>query len=162
MVGSPFVIKNSHLANSFGGCIFDIMAKDKTDANKKKFLEALTDAKGIVMTACAATGLSRSNFYQWCELDADFKAKVDDIQEVAIDFVESKLMEKINGVSMVTGEGDIYQQPPSDTAIIFYLKTKGKKRGYVERTEVEQSGGIKLDWNETKTYASNDKADTGS
>ena len=36
---------------------------------------------------------------------------------------ESKLMENING--------------NDNTSIIFFLKTKGKKRGYVEKQEVE-------------------------
>lgn len=109
------------------------------DNIKSEILEALEKHKGIVSTACASIGLARSTYYSWLSSDEAFKAAVDDIQETAIDFVESKLMEKINGVT-VMGKEDIYEQPPSDTAIIFYLKTKGKKRGYVERSEVAVEG----------------------
>lgn len=106
------------------------------DTNKKEILEALEEHQGIVTTACKSIGLARSTYYSWLSSDEDFKKAVDEIQEVAIDFVESKLMEKINGVTCM-GKDDVYDVPPSDTAIIFYLKTKGKKRGYVEKTELD-------------------------
>lgn len=115
---------------------------DKMDDIKTKVLIELEKHKGIVTSACASMSLARSTFYSWLQNDPEFKAAVDEVQEVAIDFVESKLMEKINGVTMLGKAGSededpTYTLPPSDTAIIFYLKTKGKKRGYVERTEVD-------------------------
>lgn len=116
---------------------------DIMDNNKKAILEQLEKHNGIVTSACASIGLQRSTFYNWLNNDPEFKQAVDEVQEVAIDFVESKLMEKIRGITMLGkgGDGDeedpTYTLPPSDTAIIFYLKTKGKKRGYVERTEVD-------------------------
>jgi len=118
------------------------------DDYKKEILESLENHKGIVTSACASIGCPRSTYYNYYNTDPEFKIAVDEIQDVAIDFVESKLMEKINGVTTQTynskGEPVIYELPPSDTAIIFYLKTKGKKRGYVERTEVDHSGGVSL------------------
>lgn len=117
------------------------------DSYKKEVLESLEKHKGIVTTACASIGCPRSTYYSWLENDAEFKAAVDEIQETAIDFVESKLMEKINGVSVVGKSGeeeDVYFQPPSDTAIIFFLKTRGKKRGYIERSEVDNMGTISI------------------
>ncbi len=113
------------------------------DNRKKKILEALEKYNGIISVACTATQFSRSTFYSWLNSDEEFKTAVDDIQEIAIDFVESKLFEKITGVKIgkETGEGvNVYDTPPSDTAIIFYLKTKGKKRGYIEKTETEVTG----------------------
>ncbi len=122
------------------------------DNNKKAVLEALEMQKGIVSAACRSVDMPRSTFYLWMKEDAAFKEAVEDIQEVAIDYVESKLFEKIEGVT-VKGKGtykaedgedepNVYEVPPSDTAIIFYLKTKGKKRGYIEKTETEITGRL--------------------
>lgn len=137
------------------------------DSRKKEVLDALEDSKGIVTVACHNTNTPRSTFYKWVSEDAEFKAAVDDIQEVAIDYVEGKLFEKINGVTVKQkgtedDEEKTYSLPPSDTAIIFYLKTKAKKRGYVEKTEVEHSGHMGITWNETKSYESDQKANQGS
>lgn len=113
---------------------------DNSDNRKRALIEALEKYNGIVSSACRATDIARSTFYQWLNTDEEFKTQVEEIQEVAIDNVESKLFEKINGIKVAkknadNPEEDIYEVPPSDTAIIFYLKTKAKKRGYVEKVE---------------------------
>lgn len=122
------------------------------DTSKEKAIEALIAYRGIVTTACESIGLARSTFYNWCKEDPEFKAAVDDVNDVSIDFVEGKLFELIEGVFVEKGvemdkDGDfvssVYKQKPDTTAIIFYLKTKAKKRGYIEKTEIEHSGGIK-------------------
>ena len=119
------------------------MALVHLDMEKEKIaaLAALEANHGIITNACGSIGLARSTFYHWASNDPTFKAAVDEITETAIDFVESKLFEKINGVSVTRGTNDIgepivYDVPPSDTAIIFFLKTKAKKRGYIEKSEV--------------------------
>jgi hypothetical protein len=114
------------------------MEINKVDTHKKELLQALKEAKGIVSFACDKVGLSRTTFYNYLNEDEVFKLLVEEINEEAIDFVESKLHEKINGIKVMGREG-VYEQPPSDTAIIFYLKTKGKKRGYVERSEIDHT-----------------------
>jgi hypothetical protein len=94
---------------------------DKTDRNKKILLAALEKSLGVVTTACRAVNLSRQQHYHWMEVDPEYKAAVQALSEVAIDFAESKLHKLIEN---------------NDTAAtIFYLKTKGKKRGYIERVE---------------------------
>ena len=90
---------------------------------KEQLLQALTKSLGIVSTACASVGMSRTTYYKYYNEDKDFKTLVDDISDVAIDFAESKLFDLMR-------EGN-------PTAIIFYLKTKGKKRGYVEKQEID-------------------------
>ena len=88
-------------------------------------LKALEKSLGVVTTACKFVAISRETHYRWLREDEDYKTAVDGISEIAIDFAESKLHDSIeNG---------------SDTAIIFYLKTKGKKRGYIERSEIDQT-----------------------
>lgn len=121
------------------------------DTSKKEILDALEESNGIVSIACKSIGLARSTFYSWMQADPEFKVAVDELQEVALDFVEGKLMEKINGVTVKKGETDdgedlVYDVPPSDTAIIFYLKTRGKKRGYIEKTEhdIRYPDGVQL------------------
>tara|TARA_R110000851_G_C13036280_1_gene561684 strand:- start:1075 stop:1410 length:336 start_codon:yes stop_codon:yes gene_type:complete len=98
------------------------MVRDTQDG-KKKMLEELEYNLGIVSTSCLNADVSRATHYRWLQEDPDYKAYVKDIQEIAIDFVESKLYDKIK---------------ENDTAcIIFYLKTKAKHRGYIERQQIE-------------------------
>jgi hypothetical protein len=107
------------------------MAKEnKIQQHKKALLEALSKSLGVVTTACQMVNIDRSTFYKYVNEDPDFKAAVGDIDNEALDFAESKLHDQIR-------KGDT-------TAIIFYLKTKGKGRGYIEKTQVENSGEQKV------------------
>jgi hypothetical protein len=92
-------------------------------------LEALKNTLGVVTPACVTVGIARSTHYQWLQDDEAYRAVVDDVSEIAIDFAESKLHANIKN-------GDI----PS---ILFYLKTKGKKRGYVEKQEVDMNANLR-------------------
>lgn len=102
--------------------------KPTTERKKEKFLQAYKNSLGIVSAACEVAGVSRKTYYRWIESDEEFAAKVEDMADFQCDFVESKLLKKIE-------EGDT-------TAIIFYLKTKGKSRGYT--TNPEKDSAIKL------------------
>lgn len=114
---------------------------------KKELIEALTKTRGIVSTACAMVGISRTTHYEYYKTDPEFAKEVDDLSNVALDFAESKLMEKMDGIQMGKDTDDgmiVYSIPPSDTALIFYLKTKGKKRGYIEKQIIEQTVNDKV------------------
>lgn len=95
---------------------------------KKNLLNALEQSLGIVTTACKKVGCARSTFYEYYKNDDDFKNQVDELQNLTLDFAESQLHQQIK-------EGNT-------TATIFYLKTKGKRRGYIERREVEMTAEI--------------------
>ena len=102
----------------------------RTKEKKKAVIEALKKTMGVISPACDMVGIGRTIFYQWMKEDPEFAEAVNNMPEYALDFVESKLYEQIS-------KGDT-------TAIIFNLKTKGKKRGYIEKTQHEHSGGIGL------------------
>lgn len=85
-------------------------------------IEALEKSLGVVTTACKTVGIARQTHYEWYREDAEYKKAVDDVADIAIDFAESQLHKQIQN-------GEV-------SSTIFYLKTKGKKRGYVERTEI--------------------------
>ena len=134
------------------------------DSIKEKIVEALSECYGIVTDACRKADVPRSTYYVWLKEDEEFRKAVEDTQEEAIDFVEGKLFQKINGIMLgkQTDEGlVIYDQQPSDTAIIFYLKTKAKKRGYIEKTETDLNVSGGLVWKEQKTYEADEKTNEG-
>jgi hypothetical protein len=89
---------------------------------KEQFLEALEKSMGIMSQAAKKIGVDRTTPYKWMREDDDYNDRVKELLNVSLDFVEGKLFEAIQ-------DGNI-------TAIIFYLKTKGKVRGYVERHEL--------------------------
>ena len=101
---------------------------EQTEHNKREVIKALEKSLGIVTTACKNADISRTQFYQWLKDDSEFKRKVDDISNIALDFAESQLHKQISD--------------NSTAATIFYLKTKGKKRGYIERQEITGADGM--------------------
>jgi len=101
---------------------------NKTEQHKKAILEALEKHLGIVTTACRTVGVGRTTFYGWLNEDKEFAKKVEDVQNIALDFAESQLHKQI-------GDGNT-------SATIFYLKTKGKGRGFVERQEITGANGM--------------------
>jgi len=123
------------------------IVEETTIKNKQRLLEALEASLGIVSTACQSANISRQTHYNWMRDDELYREAVEELADVALDFAESQLMRKIRGV-LIQKETDglpaVFEKEPSDTAIIFYLKTKGKKRGYVERQELTGAGGEDL------------------
>ena len=118
---------------------------DKSDGNKKNMIEALQKNLGIVSKAVEEVGICRDTHYRWLKEDADYLSAVKDVTERSIDFVETQLYNLIAGSKrqVVTNQGNIVEvrDAPNPTAIIFYLKTKGKHRGYIEKQEIELSLG---------------------
>jgi len=99
----------------------------KSDINKKAMISALEKSLGVVTSACKSVGISRETHYKWLREDESYNAAVEDLENVALDFAESQLHKQISG--------------GNPTSTIFYLKTKGKRRGYVERQEIQHDGG---------------------
>ena len=98
---------------------------------------------GNISKACAALSIGRCAHYEFLEKYEDYRQEFNYVQEDILDFVEQKLLQKINGI-LVQGKKDIYEIPPDTIACIFYLKTKGKHRGYIERTEQDNRTLIEI------------------
>ncbi|WP_188556542.1 hypothetical protein [Hymenobacter glacieicola] len=100
--------------------------------------------------------MPRRNHYDWMAKDKKYAAEVDEIEDVALDFGESQLHKLMNGYSVPDTKVFFNKEDPDSpiivpltkhigpdpSSVIFFLKTKGKKRGFVERTQVEHSGAI--------------------
>lgn len=100
----------------------------KTKEAKKQCIELLKRNACSFSAAANKLGVSRRTVNRWYADDQDFQAEVDDVRESLLDFAESKLVENI-----AAGK---------EQSVMFMLKTKGKTRGYVERSELAHSGAI--------------------
>jgi hypothetical protein len=103
----------------------------KSNTNKKTVvIEKMKKTLGNITASCEAAQIARTTYYDWYEKDAKFRAAIDAIAESCIDFAESSLMQQI--------------KDGNPTSTIFYLKTKGKKRGYIETQELTGKDGKDL------------------
>ena len=100
------------------------------DITKEAFIIAYKENFGNITISCEAAGVSRSSYNVWIKNDPEFARKLAEIEpeEIMLDFGEHKLMERI-------AKGDTL-------ATMFLLKTKGKRRGYIERQEVAHEGDV--------------------
>lgn len=95
-------------------------------AKKKKYkveeiVKALQEADGYVSKAAHILGCTPRTVYNYRDESPAIAEAWESIREKRHDFVENALHKRI--------------QAGSDTAIIFYLKTQARDRGYVERVE---------------------------
>jgi hypothetical protein len=88
----------------------------------EQVIQALKDKQGFVAAAADQLGYSARRIYQLINEKPTIKEALDHIREKRTDFVETKMLEKI--------------QSGDTTMIIFYLKTQAKDRGYIERQEI--------------------------
>jgi len=96
----------------------------RTIIGKARFLKALPETFGLITNTCLKIGVDRKAYQEWCALDPVFKADVtrviEESKERGLDFAEGKLYELMNS------------KEPS--AVYFYLKCKGKERGFFEKS----------------------------
>ena len=99
------------------------MALNKQQYNKNQLLAALKKSLGVVSAACQMCNIERSTFYNYMERDPEFKKQVEDLENYCTDYVETQFFKNI--------------QNGNTAEILFYLKTKGRKRGYSEKQEID-------------------------
>lgn len=114
------------------------MTREKFTA--EQMIEAIRKNNGILAAAARSLSCTRQTVQNYVNNYSTVKDAYREANETNIDFVESQLMKKIKS-------GDT-------TSIIFFLKTKAKHRGYVERIENTGANGAPLfsltDWQEAR------------
>lgn len=90
-----------------------------SDIKKRTMIAAMIANLGIVFQAARVARIHRDTHYDWMKKDPVYKKAIHAIENISIDFTESHLFRNI-------AAGDT-------TAQIWHLKTKGKKRGYIDR-----------------------------
>ena len=107
---------------------------------KKKVQESIEHYSGNISAVARSFGVSRRAVYNFVkDKHPDLWEAVQEEREKWIDDAESELMRQ----AMEDG---------NTTALIFFLKTQGKSRGYTERQEITGADGeawhVVLKWNE--------------
>lgn len=106
---------------------YRLLGGKATVSRKIKAISLLTESLFNVAWLCKQLDIQRRSFNRWRELDPEFERACQDAQEEIYDQAEVYLQKKIT-------EGDT-------ASLIFFLKTKCKQRGYIEKREIEHSGG---------------------
>lgn len=100
------------------------LTKKEITEKKKLLLDLMDKNMGILSNSLKPVGISHWTYYKWLKEDPEFKKEIELLKEKSLDFVENQLFKLIK-------QGD-------RACIIFYLKTQGKKRGYIEHQQIEQ------------------------
>lgn len=91
---------------------------------------ALQQASGNLSQVARDLGVSRSTVNRHVVANKKLQKICEDAREELVDIAENMLKQKIN-------QGDV-------TAVIFTLKTQGKRRGYIERQEITNTEPVEI------------------
>lgn len=111
--------------------------------NIDEFFKVSKAKGGIISGIAGSFGVARKTIYEWCEKDSRFQEAIDDSRETFLDIAETNLQTLVKGIPKIEelSDGRLIQKgwevPPSESAIIFALRTIGKKRGYTEKQEID-------------------------
>jgi hypothetical protein len=113
------------------------MKKENFDI--KTIIDVYEKKQGNVTETAKSLNITRKTFYDWLQKDKELKREIEIIDDSLLDFAESQLRLLMRGIPKLDIEGKLIDWivRPDNTSIIFYLKTKGKKRGYIEKTEID-------------------------
>ena len=103
----------------------------KREETAARLIKAIGESNGLLTIAAKRAGIGLTTVYRYVNEYPSVKKAAAEAKEAMLDFAEGKLFGKIKA-------GD-------NTAIIFYLKTQGKARGYIERHELSGEGGGPVD-----------------
>ena len=92
----------------------------RAEFTQAQVARALTAAGGLVTSTAKRLGCAPKTVYRYIERFPALKHVLTEARESTMDLAESKLIEAIKNGNL--------------TAIIFFLKTQGKSRGYTERS----------------------------
>lgn len=111
---------------------YELAGGKKVVTMKLNAIAVLKESALNVAYMCTQLGMHRRSFYRWKEKDPEFARACEEIQEEIYDDAEYRLQKKIH--------------EDKDTAsLIFFLKTKCKHRGYIEKQEVEHTTGKRFE-----------------
>jgi len=119
--------------------------------NKRPSIEdfkTVCNAKGGIITSIASVfGVERVTVYDWCKKNPKYQEALDNSREVFLDITESNLQTLVKGIPNYREEDgkkifESWAVPPSESAIIFVLRTIGKKRGYTEKQEIDMNANL--------------------
>lgn len=94
-----------------------------TDEEKvNKILAALDKCKGHIGDTATALGVERTTLWRWRKKDPVLNMMID---ELSVDIVRDRLIDIINGKA----------EANTTSAVLFYLKCRGKKQGWSEKAD---------------------------
>jgi len=115
------MVSNGNNGNSTNGL------SKKREQTAERIIKALGETQGLLTMAARKAGVSYTTVKRYATEFQSVREAVQEAKESMLDFAEGKLYSKIK-------DGD-------NACIIFYLKTQGKARGFIERQEVSGRDG---------------------
>ena len=104
-----------------------IVTTKKRENTAQAIIEAVKTSSGLLTLAARKSGYSYMTVRRYVKDFPTVARAVEEAKEAILDFTESQLYKNIK-------DGD-------NASIIFYLKTQGKGRGYIERQELTGAEG---------------------
>jgi hypothetical protein len=98
----------------------------------KRYRKAVMEARGNVSLACEKLGVGRSAFYKVLHASEGLRQTLEEAREALDDEVEHTFMKTMLG-------DEAAGTPPNLTAMIFYMKTRMRYRGYGEKLYIDHS-----------------------